>query len=81
MKSRPDIVYQNACVNVLVIDKLLTDKNKKKYPSENYFNWTPLESAANLLKMWSLGEHRPENGELVGFETEKKGKVIFPKFY
>ena len=62
IQSKPEIIYVNTAVNVLVLERLLTDKNKKKYPSKNYMEWTPLEGAANLIKMWAFGEHRPENG-------------------
>ena len=64
-----------------MIDKLLTEKNRNKFPSQNFKDWTPLESAAKLIKLWSFGENRPQNGFFLGFDVEKKGKVIFPRYY
>ena len=57
-------------------------ENRKKYPSANYMEWLPADGIATLLKMWSTGENRPDNGVFVGFKTQgKKGKVIFPEYY
>jgi hypothetical protein len=40
-----------------------------------------VDGVANLIKMWSFGENRPENMSFVGFENQLKGKAIIPKFF
>jgi hypothetical protein len=36
-----------------------------------------------MLKKWSGGDARPENGAFVGFDTtqSKRGKIVLPVFY
>lgn len=75
------LVFANAKINVLVLGTLRTEKNKKLNPTANYLEWTPVDGIAKLLKMWAMGEHRPENGSFVGFRTERKGKIIYPTYY
>lgn len=76
-----DVLYQNAQVNVLLWDKLNTLENRKKYPAENYREWLPPDQVASLLKMWSTGDNRPENGSFIGFRTVRRGKEVYPVFY
>ena len=55
---------------------------RKKFPSAPLNDLTPTDGISQLLKMWSLGDNRPENGAFVGFRTHgKKGKVVFPQYY
>ncbi|CDW77303.1 dihydropteridine reductase [Stylonychia lemnae] len=61
-KGFNDILYQNVQINVLLWDRLSTQENRKKYPTENYREWIPCDHVASLLKLWSQGDNRPENG-------------------
>lgn len=78
---KEEVLYQNAQVNVLLWDKLNTPEFKKLYPSQNYRDWADVNMIARLLKMWCIGDQRPENGTFVGFRPNRKGKEIYPVFY
>ena len=76
------VIYQNACVNTVMLGLINTQYNRKRYPSANFMEWLPLDGVTTLLKMWASGGNRPENGAYVGFRTEgKKGKIILPEYY
>jgi hypothetical protein len=37
---------------------------------------------AELMKRWSTGDQRPENGAFAGFRfMDKQGKMVLPKYY
>ena len=42
-----------------------------------------LQAIAKLLKYWSKGDGRPENGSFVGFDFSyaKNASVILPKYF
>ena len=76
------VIYFNTCVNVLLMGRVNTKFNRERYPKENAKLWLPAEGIAQLLKMWSSGNNRPDNGGYIGFRAEgKKGKIIFPEYY
>lgn len=77
------MIYQNASVNTIFMGLVNTAYNRKRFPSANFMEWLPLDGVTTLLKMWSSGGHRPDNGAYVGFRTEakSKGKIIFPEYY
>ena len=76
------VIYQNACVNTLMLGTLNTLYTRKRFPTADFTQWTPIDGVATLLKMWASGGNRPECGAYVGFRLEgKRKKVIFPEFY
>ena len=79
---KDDLLYENSCVNLYLLGLMNSAKNRKKYPSANFTEWLPMEAIAELIKLWSAGDNRPDNGAFVGFRAEgKKGKVVFPEYY
>ena len=56
-----------------------TPQNRKNYPGKDYSQWTNIEKVAELIKLWAIGEARPDNGCFVEFET-LKGNIMMPKF-
>ena len=76
------VIYFNACVNMLFMGLADTRYNREKYPQHNSKEWLPVDKVAELIKMWSSGGNRPDNGGYVGFRAEgKKGKIVFPEYY
>ena len=76
------VIYFNTCVNTLLLGLVNTKYTRELYPQANPKLWLQPEGVATLLKMWSRGDSRPENGAFVGFRTEgKQGKIIFPEYY
>lgn len=70
-------------MNTLFLGLADTKYNREKYskvsPSQTF---VPLEGMTTLMKMWAMGENRPENGAYVGFRFEgTKGRVVFPEYY
>eukprot|EP00347_Sterkiella_histriomuscorum_P023411 403334741 len=68
---KDDVLYQNAQVNVLLWDRLNTLENRQKFPAENYREWINCDLVASMLKLWSSGDNRPENGQFVGFKNQQ----------
>ena len=76
-----NIVYQNAGVNVIFYPQLITDKERKtaqwltmrRFKNKN-------ASMAELVKRWSTGDNRPDNGAFMGFTLNRSGKVCLPLF-
>ena len=81
-RTDEQIIWLNNCVNVLMSEDLISEKQRKN-PKEMKRFENKLKGCANLLKYWSTGDGRPENGCYVGFNSEhyKSGKVTLPKYY
>ena len=76
------VIYFNACVNAVMMGMVNTKYNREQFPKENAKLWLPAEGVAQLLKMWSSGANRPDNGGFVGFRADgNKGKIVFPEYY
>ncbi len=77
------VIYFNACVNLLLLGSVNTGYNRARFPGISHREQLlPLEGICSLLKMWSGGGSRPDNGGYVGFRTEgRKGKIVFPEYY
>ena len=76
------VLYFNACVNMLFMGLANTKYNQQKYPQYSKYEMLPCDKVAELLKMWSSGGNRPDNGGYIGFRTEgKRGKIVFPEYY
>jgi hypothetical protein len=48
-------------------------------PGMDYTKWEDPIQIAKILKMWGIGESRPENGAFVNF-TQMKGNILMPNF-
>jgi hypothetical protein len=77
-----EVVYVNACVNMVLHEPLITDKARKSQHEMKVYK-RKLDSIAKLLKYWASGEARPENGSFVGFDFSqyKNGSVVLPKYF
>ena len=77
-----ELIYDNACVNILLHEPLITDRDRK-VPNELKIYNRKLSSIAQLLKYWASGDGRPENGAVVGFDFSqyKNGSVCLPKYF
>jgi len=77
-----EVIYVNACVNLILHEPLITEKARKSPIEMKVYN-RKLEGIAKLLKFWSSGEARPENGSFVGFDFSqyRNGSVVLPKYF
>ena len=55
-----------------------TPSNRNAMPDEDHSKWLPPESIGNLLRQWSDGENRPENGSFAKLNFTKG--AIVPEF-
>ena len=68
-------------MNTLFLGLVDTKYTRTRFPKVNPLKtFIPLDGMTTLLKMWSMGENRPENGSYVGFRFEGS-KVVFPEYY
>lgn len=77
-----EVIYVNACVNLVLHEPLISDKGRKSANEMKVYQ-RKLEGIAKLLKFWASGEARPENGSFVGFDFSqyKNGSVVLPKYF
>ena len=84
-REMENIVHQNASINVVLLDHADLIKDKDRFGDAKLFKVKARKQQhiANLIKKWSGGDARPENGAFVGFDTSysKKGKIVLPQFY
>ena len=55
-----------------------TEVNRKAMPDEDHSKWLPPEKIGELLRQWSDGENRPENGSFAKLNFSKG--AIVPEF-
>ena len=68
----------NAIIGSILPSVLNTVENRKAMPDADKSDWDDPEEIAKLIKMWGLGEGRPDNGAFVEFTKELNGKLIMP---
>ena len=55
-----------------------TPANRNAMPDEDHSKWLPPEKIGDLLRSWSDGENRPENGSFAKLNFSKG--AIVPEF-
>ncbi|XP_055342267.1 dihydropteridine reductase-like [Paramacrobiotus metropolitanus] len=62
---------ENSTAVAILPVMLDTPMNRKWMPTADFSTWTSLDYVADLLRQWSEGKTRPNNGSLVALITEK----------
>lgn len=77
-----ELLHGNAVVNMILHEPLITEK-ARRLPAEVKVYNRKLEGIAKLMKYWSCGDSRPENGCCVGFDFSyfKNASVVLPKYF
>jgi hypothetical protein len=70
---------ENCIVTAILPTTLDTNQNRKDMPTKDKSKWENTDKIATILKMYGVGESRPENGAFVEFET-LKGGIMMPKY-
>lgn len=76
MAERKEVPVNSKVVAILpgILD---TKSNWKAMPGVDYTTWEETDQLAKIMKMWGVGESRPENGAFVNF-TKIKGGILMP---
>ena len=80
-RREENVIYLNAGVNVIFYPLQHNETKEKKFKKDETLKMRKYKSMSELIKRWSAGDNRPENGSFVGFSLAKKGNYALPEFY